>query len=599
MLICGAEVVDGESGQRRALGALAGSSAMVLALPSGPVLAHAIVEEVAPADGTLLASAPAELRVSFSEPISDEFIEVAFLTTTTSVDDQLSGRLDPADQRVLVVSLPPLEDGLYQVRFGVRDREDLHEVRGRTSFSIGDHAMAAPSSPPAPPAQPLETAARWLFAAGLALLVGVVVTRSRWPDAPVAVPRRLVWLTAAALGSIVLGRVGVIMARAYDLHVGLGPGLSAVARTSDVSRLPVVIVAALCSVPLLAPRRYASLDAPVVAGRSLSIRAALGWMSVIWLAIVAAWGDHAALRGAVEPSIAFAKAAHLIGLGTWIGVLVVTLVVNAGSGRTAAALAASSRVAVVGAIVTIASGCLLAGRMVVSITGLFATAFGKLLVLKLVLVVVAAVGGLVHRRLRRSAPAVVEAVLLAGVVLLGASMATSGPATDAAYLPAPGSTTPGAVNGESSDVIVRLRAVPAQPGPNDLEVNVVQTRRPAPAPVTEVTVTALTTTGPQSWTVVPDERGAAVITGVNLPEGVTAVSVALTRSALATADVQLELTTQALRYHHPVIVSSQPIRTPLRMLALAASLLAVVVLLTAPRRQLGERAVDRSDARVH
>ena len=101
--------------------------------------------------------------------------------------------------------------------------------------------------------------------------------------------------------------------------------------------------------------------------------------------------------------VALAKATHLLGLGVWIGVLVVTLVVNAGSGRTSAALGSWSRVAITGAVVTVASGFVLAGRMVVSITGLFATAFGQLLALKLLGIAVAVVAGLAHRRFRRRA----------------------------------------------------------------------------------------------------------------------------------------------------------------------------------------------------
>jgi copper transport protein len=560
-----------------------------LAMPSAPVSAHAIVEEVSPADGTLLASAPPELRIRFSEPISDQFIEVSFLTSSTAIDEPLVGTLDGDDPSVLVVTLPPLDDGLYQVGFEVRDREDLHEVRGRTSFSIGDHAMAAPSAPPAPPPQPFETMARWLFAVGLALLVGAVLTRGRWPDAPVARPERLVPVTAIALAAAVGGRVGVVLARAHDLHVGLVDGLSAVARTSDVARLPVLFVAALCAVPLLVPRRFASLDAPVITGRSITIRVALGWMAVVWLAVVASWGDHAALQGDVEPAVALAKATHLIGLGVWIGVVVVTLVVNAGSGHTSAALGSWSRVAVVGAVITVASGFVLASRMVVSITGLFATAFGQLLVLKLLGITLAVAAGLAHRRFRRALPALAEATALVGVVLLGASMATSGPAVDDAYLPAPAATAPGVVNGETDDIIVRLRAIPAQPGPNDLELAVVQTRRPVLAPVTEVVVTAMTPTGPAAWTVSPDDRGAAVVSGVQLAEGSTDIGVALVRPSLPAEQVDLELTTVAPRYHRPVIVSSQPIRTPLLMLALAAGLLAVVVIVTSPRHAADDR----------
>ena len=573
---------------------------VVLMMPAAPALAHAIVEASSPADGTLLAAAPTDLRVRFSEPISDEFVDVSFLTSSTSIDDErLVGTVDPDDPSVLVVALPALGDGLYQIGFGVRDREDLHEVRGRSSFSIGDHAMAAPSPPPAPPAQPLETGARWLFATGLALLIGVVITRSRWPDAPVAYPRRLAQLTAVALGFVVAGRIGVISARAYDLHVGMFDGLSVVARTSDMARLPVVIAAVLCAVPLLTPHRFASLDVPLMVHRSLSIRTALAWMAVIWLALMAAWGDHSALRGSVEPTMVLAKAAHLIGIGEWVGVVVVTLLVNAGSGRTASALAASSRVAIIGAMLTVASGLLLAGRMVVSLTGLFATAFGQLLVLKLIGVAIVVLIGLTHRRWHRSAPAVIEAIVLVGVVLLGASMATAGPATGDAYRPAPSSTTSGTVNGQVDDMIVRLRAVPAQPGPNDLELNVVQTRRPATAPITEVTVTAMTTVGSQSWTVVPDDRGAAVITGVNLSEGADIINVAVTRSSLPAANVQLELTTKTARYYHPVIVSSQPVRLPLQMLALAIGVLACAALISTSRRQFDQWSDARDRVRTH
>lgn len=572
---------------------------LLVAMPSTPVGAHAIVEAVSPADGTLLASAPTELRIEFSEPISEEFIQVAPLTSSAAIEEPLIGTLDGADPTVLVIALPPLADGLYQIAFGVRDREDLHEVRGRTSFAIGDHAMVAPSAPPAPPAQPFETAARWLFATGLAVLVGVVLTRGRWPNAPVARPERLVPVTVVGLAAVVAGRVGVVVARALDLDVGLFDGLAAVARTSDVARLPVILVAAVCVVPLVLPRRFTSLDAPVVTGRSITIRVTLGWMAVAWLAVVASWGDHAALQGEVEPAIAIAKALHLIGLGVWVGVLVVTLAVNAGSGRTTAALSWWSRVAVIGAIGTIASGLVLASRTVVSITGLFATAFGQLLVVKLIGIAAAVVLGLTHRRLGRALPALGELVALVGVVLLGASMSTSGPAIDDAYLPAPAATAPGVVSAEVDDILVRLRAIPAQPGPNDLELAVVQTRRPVLAPVTRVMVTATTPTGQRSWTVSPDARGAAVISDVQLAEGATDVDVALLRPSLPAAQVDLLLDTLAPEYHHPVIVSSRPIRTPLLMLALSAGLLMAVVAITTPRRPANDRHRTVYDVEVN
>jgi putative copper export protein len=497
-----------------------------------------------------------------------------------------------------VVALPALPDGLYRLGFGVRDREDLHEVRGRTSFSIGDHALAQPSAPPAPRPQPLEAAARWLFAAGLAVLVGVVIVRMRWAETPVARPQRLVGMTVFALVAVVAGRVGVIVARALDLHVGLAQGLSTVARTSDVARLPVVIAAAACAVPLLTPHRFPALDAPVLVSRSLSVRVAMGWLAALWLALIASWGDHAALRGVVEPAVAAAKAIHLIGLGAWIGVLVVVLVANTGTRAARQALVSVSRIAVLGAVVTVGSGLVLAARMVVSLTGLLATAFGQLLALKLALVAGAAALGIAHRRLRRTRIAIVEAALLGAVVLLGASMATAGPATDDAYLAPPAPSPATAVSAEAAGLLARARAVPAQPGPNGVVIDVVATRRPALAAVSSITLRAETPAGPRSWTVAPDDRGSVVVSGVDLVDGANAVTISVSRIGLPVTTMELSLSTQAPRYHHRPIVSSAPIELPLQMLALTCGLAAMALIVTWPRAHLAVRAPLRRRSRA-
>jgi hypothetical protein len=292
-----------------------------------------------------------------------------------------------------------------------------------------------------------------------------------------------------------------------------------------------------------------------------------------------------------------AKACHLVGVGVWLGTLGVALIVNAGSGQVSIALRASSRTAVLGALLTVGSGLALAARTVVSITGLFATAFGELLVAKLVALVVAVSLGVLHRR-RWVVLAAAESAVLALVVLAGASMATAGPAIGDAYLAAPSSVTSGAVNGQTSEVIVRLRAVPAQPGPNDLELSVVATRRPSPAPVTGVTLEVATNAGTRSWTVVPDERGNAVVPGVSLADGATDVEVSVARSGLPVEELDLTLTTRAVRFHHSPIVSSAPIRTPLLMLALAVFVVTGLVIVTWPRPAIETSRSERRASRV-
>jgi putative copper export protein len=513
------------------------------------------------------------LTVRFSEPIKSDFIDVRFLSDGDTAP--LVGALDPTDDRVLVVPLPPLGDGVHQISFAVRDREDLHEVRGRTSFAIGDTAQATPSPPPNAGPQPPETAARWCFAIGLALLVGVTVRAGRQSSDERDRRRRLLGWTALAL--VLAGRVGILLARALDLGVGLMDGLSAVVGTTDMVRLPLTLVAAACVVPTLRTEWLPVLDATVSDRSGRTFRNVVAWVGIVWLAVLASWGDHAALKGAVEPATALAKTAHFLGLGLWVGVLAVTLVCAWGSGRTMAELVSVSRVAVAGAVVAVSSGLLLAGRMIVSLTGLFSTHFGQLLVVKLSIAAVAVLLGLTHRRWRVLGVAAIEAVLLCcGTVLLGAAMATAGPATDSAYLPAPPVPVKSVV-AEVDDVLVRMHAIPAIPGPNALDLVVLQTRRPIRAPLGPMEVRVVTTKGPRTWTVQPDGRGAAVVEGVDLAEGATDVEFTVTRDGIPDTVLHAQVVTAQPRYVHPEVVSSRAIEIWCRIAALLVGLLLIPV----------------------
>ena len=567
----------------RAIGILLLGVLSVVGLTPSAASAHAIILDVSPADGTLVAVSPPQLVVRFSEPIKSDFIEVKFLSPGDTT--ALSGSGDPNDSHVLVVPLPPLPDGLHQIGFTVRDREDLHEVRGRTSFAIGDAALATPSPPANPTAQPLETIARWMFALGLALLVGVTVRTALARGArtePEA--HRLSTTGWAGVAFVAAGRLGILAARAIDLNAGFLDGLSAVVGTADMIRLPLTAVALLCTAPTMLCGRFPTLDATLRDGHPTTFRTLLAWVGIVWLAFIASWGDHAALLGAVEPAVALAKAAHLIGLGLWVGTLVVTLIAVRGSGRTTHALARVSHIAILGAIVTVSAGLLLASRMIVSITGLFATHFGQLLVVKVSIAGAAVLIALANRR-RRSGPAVLEGILLCfGTVLLGAAMATAGPATDHAYLVAP--TPPvKTVTVESGDIIVRVHAIPAIPGPNDLDIVVLQTRRPVPAPLGPTRVDVVTTKGPRSWTMQPDDRGAFVVSGVDLPEGSNDITFTVTRPGIADTVLHADITTTAPRYYHPVIVSSARLAWWWRAAAVLVALSAIPLVLRWRRRR--------------
>ncbi len=175
-----------ESRLRRLAVAAVALVALAIVAPSGVASAHAVVDDILPADGSALADDPGQVVVRFSEPILADGITVE-LVSSTGVAEQPTAALDPADPTIIIVELPPLPDGTHQVRVTARDREDLHEVIARTSFGIGTAPPQASAPVIAPPEAP-ESMARWIFAAGLAALFGVLTVRSGWPDVPVDRP---------------------------------------------------------------------------------------------------------------------------------------------------------------------------------------------------------------------------------------------------------------------------------------------------------------------------------------------------------------------------------------------------------------------------
>jgi hypothetical protein len=90
------------------------------------------------------------------------------------------------------------------------------------------------------------------------------------------------------------------------------------------------------------------------------------------------------------------------------------------------------------------------------------------------------------RRVRRSLPAEVAGGLV--LIVLGATLGATVPARGPQFGPKP-VMSPSTVTSTSEDLIIRVSLQPNRPGRNLLAVDVLNTRRPAPAPIGNVTVT--------------------------------------------------------------------------------------------------------------
>ncbi len=289
-----------------------------------------------------------------------------------------------------------------------------------------------------------------------------------------------------------------------------------------------------------------------------------------------------------------AKSAHLIGLGLWVGVLAVVLVMSAGTSSRRSALSAMSRTAVAGAVIASISGLVLASRLVVSITALSATSYGVLLAGKLALITVAAGLGLVVHRRWRAGWSHGEIGLLAVAVLLGSAMATATPAIDRSFTddaPAVASVDPAV---EADDLLLQVRAIPARPGTNTLELRIAETRRPSPGAISAVDVEL----DGRTFGAGLNDRGVGFIEDVTLPSGATTIRVATNRDGAPDTSANLVVRTEALAYVYPTWISSKRIEQPLLVTALVVSLMAIAFAAAVRRRRAHagmtvRRAVDR------
>jgi hypothetical protein len=105
-----------------------------LAFPAA-VLAHAFLDRAAPAVGSTIHGAPAEVRLRFSQELEPAFSTVRVYDHSGRQIDRGDEHLDPGDTTLLKVSLPPLAPGIYRVVWRVLS-VDTHVTEGDFTFEV-------------------------------------------------------------------------------------------------------------------------------------------------------------------------------------------------------------------------------------------------------------------------------------------------------------------------------------------------------------------------------------------------------------------------------------------------------------------------------
>ncbi|MFI7024414.1 copper resistance protein CopC [Micromonospora sp. NPDC049900] len=486
-------------------------------VPAAPAAAHAVLLGTDPADGAVLATTPAQITLTFNEPVA---VRAGGVRLLDAAGAELSSDSRSVDTTVVLTVPPELPGGTYIVTFRVISA-DSHPVSGGFSFAVGAPSSSTVAVPESSPGRGLDVLRQVTEAlAYLGLLVGagvlvflLVLLRA---DAPV-LRRRLLRLAAWSVGLTVVARLVLVPAvpawqdgRNLDGLVDPALWTAGLGAEESLSSLLVMLglgaawwATATAGSP---PTVEAAEPSPVAGATGPDRRAPL--TAVAFAGVVLAWGAVALVGHTRTYGPAWlvvpADVLHVVTAGVWLGGLValawtLTRSAELPPGAAARTVSAFSRVAAVLVALLGVAGVLLGWRILGSWEALWDTAYGLALLTKAGLtVVVLAVAA--HNRFRlvprvvaidrdEGAPAAWrllrravrwEAALLVGVVAATGFLVTQSPVTEAG-------TRPAADAGErpilveaplgSGRAVVRL--TPGVVGVNSMELNLLDaTGRP-------------------------------------------------------------------------------------------------------------------------
>ena len=497
-------------GRARALVVVGAVIALTALAPASPAQAHAFLETSYPADGAVVATAPATLRLGFSESVVLGAVRIEVVdaqgqqVAPTGLRLKSEGPPEDIENPVQVVAdLPTLARGVYRVSWETLSSDDLHRTAGVLGFGVGTGQSVQGAGLAEPRPRVDESSLRWLVLMSLALCLGGALAarlmRRDRSSAAAGAARAAAWWSLAGAAA---GAVAAVLLLGYQL----APAGVAARQLLDgsygerwllrESGLLLLLVSALLVLRERLPRLRAGL---MVSGAALA-------------GVGAALLGHAGAGAGLAVTWVAADAAHLVAATTWAGTLVV-LVLVVGPGRKSGALGGEQmRSALRGfgppaaacVSVMVVTGVYLTSEVVGSVDAALLTLYGRVLLLKVA--VAALAGGLalvsalrLHCGRPTSGPPRRLLAAEAGAALVALALAavlTSGqPALEPQFVDNPAAVASQLVNGPVADMQEALSIKPNRPGDNVVLVDVFDTRRPALAPVREVLVSVVGASG--------------------------------------------------------------------------------------------------------
>ena len=184
---------------------------LALSASAGQVMAHAALITASPADNSVVASAPAQFALDFSEPVSPLVLKLIQPDGTVRMLDSFALK----DRRLVIDAPTRLDHGTHVLSWRVVS-EDGHPVGGALVFSVGAPSRTLPDAPTQ--SDPAVRALLWATKVGIYLALFVGIGGAAFPAWVAPLPR------AARRLSVVLVLAGLatlpaaIAAQGLDTH---------------------------------------------------------------------------------------------------------------------------------------------------------------------------------------------------------------------------------------------------------------------------------------------------------------------------------------------------------------------------------------------
>jgi copper transport protein len=415
------------TGLRRAagvLGVLVGLAVLGIGT-AGTAAAHPTLLFTEPAADTAVSDAPQAITLMFNEPVSIASDAIVVLDKDGRTVPMGAATTARGGQLVVARPVAPLRPGSYTVRWRATGTDgDLVEEEFR--FGVGYALTAATPGAERPPIAWWSVAFRWLLFAGFAIAFGGLIAERFVASARAENPR----LPAAR--SPITGALVVALAGTAGLAAQV---------VVDAGRLSVL---------------WRSGSGPVVAVEAAALAVALAlvraqrraWALLPLLAVAGAegWRSHAHTAAGVWGALL--TGVHLTAVAIWVGALVATTLAVLAWGHESAAvrwvLSSYMRLAVWTFVVVIGTG-VVSALLLVPLSDVFTTVYGRVLAVKVALVTTAAALALTARYVQRDEARIpklatvirTESLTLIAVLALSATLVSTPPAATGVVQAAP------------------------------------------------------------------------------------------------------------------------------------------------------------------